>query len=66
MLLSTILFNDLSLESQFVSLVAVSEEIIKATTPSHSEDAVPCTTAKLLHLFPELGRAHLAPACRTS
>lgn len=62
MLLSTILFNDLSLESQFVSLLTVSEEIIKATTPSNSED-VPCTTAKLLHLFPELGYSHLSSAC---
>lgn len=65
MLLSTILFNDLSLESQFVSLLTVSEEIIKATTPSYSEDVVPRTTAKLLHLFPESGCSHLAPACRT-
>lgn len=65
MLLSTILFNDLSLESQFVSLLTVSEEIIKATTASHSEDVVPHTTAELLHLFPELGCSHLAPACRT-
>lgn len=65
MLLSAILFNDLSLESQFVSLLTVSEEIIKATTPSHSEDVVPHTTAKLLHLFPEPGCSYLAPACRT-
>lgn len=64
MLLSTILFNDLSLESQFVSLLTVSEEIIKATTLSRSEDDVPCTTAKLLHLFPELGCSHLASVCR--
>lgn len=65
MLLSAILFNDLSLESQFVSLLTVSEEIIKATTSSHSEDVVPRTTAKLLHLFPEPWCSHLAPAGRT-
>lgn len=62
--LSSNLLNDLSLESQFVSLLTESEEIIKATTPNSSENVVLDSTAVLLHLFPEAGSLHPTSANR--
>lgn len=73
MLYPLVLDTDLSLESQFVSLLHVSEEIIKAAPPRSSPQVAPNAAATQLHcvgvggcMGVEGGRGWQRPTPRTA